>query len=86
MPTYDYVTKEGKGCPHCRKGFEEVQRMSEPALEKCPKCGGPVMRQIGACNVNLRPTEKAQMSSKNLKRLGFSKLVNEGNGKFRKTV
>ena len=84
MPTYDYIVKEGRGCAHCRKGFEEVQRLSDPPLAACPKCGAPVRRQITGCQVNTLPSDKAKMSDKNLKRLGFSKLVNEGGGKFRK--
>ncbi len=33
MPTYEY------GCPACGHQWEEVQRITEPASEKCPKCG-----------------------------------------------
>ena len=86
MPTYEYEVKEGKGCPQCRKGFDYVQRMSEPALEKCPQCGAAVVRRITACAVNTQMSEKAKMSSKNLKRLGFTKLVKEGQGRYRKTT
>jgi len=32
MPTYEY------GCPSCGHQWEEVQRITEPATEKCPKC------------------------------------------------
>jgi putative FmdB family regulatory protein len=32
MPTYEY------GCPACGHQWEEVQRITEPATEKCPKC------------------------------------------------
>ncbi len=86
MPTYDYALAEGKGCPECRRGFEHVQRMSEPPLQTCPKCGSRVIRQIAGCMVNTQPSDKAKFSSKNLKRLGFSKLVKEGDGKYRKTI
>jgi putative FmdB family regulatory protein len=40
MPTYGYL------CPVCGP-FEAFQGMKEPALEKCPKCGGPAKRGIG---------------------------------------
>ncbi len=33
MPTYEYA------CRSCGHRFEEIQRISEPALEDCPKCG-----------------------------------------------
>lgn len=33
MPTYEYA------CKSCGHRFEEIQRISEPALDTCPKCG-----------------------------------------------
>ena len=33
MPTYEYV------CTDCANEWEEIQKISEPALEVCPKCG-----------------------------------------------
>ena len=39
MPIYDYR------CEKCGR-FEKMQKMSEAALEKCPRCGGPVKRLI----------------------------------------
>jgi putative FmdB family regulatory protein len=32
MPTYEY------GCPDCGHQWEEIQRITDPATEKCPKC------------------------------------------------
>jgi len=32
MPTYEYV------CTDCKNQWEEIQKISEPALEVCPKC------------------------------------------------
>jgi putative FmdB family regulatory protein len=32
MPTYEY------GCAACGNEWEEIQRISEPPLEVCPKC------------------------------------------------
>lgn len=40
MPTYEYL------CGKCGE-FEKEQRMSDPALSKCPHCGGKVTRQVG---------------------------------------
>jgi putative FmdB family regulatory protein len=41
MPTYEYV------CSNCGNEWEEVQRISEPPLESCPKCGkATAKRQI----------------------------------------
>ena len=44
MPKYDY---------HCERcgDFEVERRMSDPALEACPNCAGPVSR-VFSRNVN----------------------------------
>ena len=42
MPTYEYE------CQRCRKIVEKFQSMTEPAMKKCPSCGGLVKRLIGA--------------------------------------
>jgi putative FmdB family regulatory protein len=33
-------------CNHCDREFEETQKMSDPPIEKCEKCGGSVTRLI----------------------------------------
>ncbi len=40
MPTYEYE------CINCKYVFEYFQNISDPKLEKCPKCGGNVRRLI----------------------------------------
>ena len=40
MPTYEYK------CTKCGHLFEAFQKMSDPPVDKCPKCGGPVERII----------------------------------------
>ncbi|HHV43268.1 MAG TPA: zinc ribbon domain-containing protein [Firmicutes bacterium] len=45
MPTYEYK------CAKCGR-FEYEQRITEPALETCPTCGGKVSRLISR-NVNI---------------------------------
>jgi putative FmdB family regulatory protein len=83
MPTYDYRAQEPeKALACCADGFEWVQTMSEAPLDKCPECGGPVVKVIGAPGICMRTT-KAKLSDKNLKANGFKKLVKEGPGKYR---
>ena len=41
MPNYDYL------CTKCGHRFEVFQKMTDPKLTQCPKCGGPVERLIG---------------------------------------
>jgi len=49
MPTYEYV------CTNCRNEWEEVQRISEPPVQKCPKCKkNTASRQISAGNFILK--------------------------------
>lgn len=84
MPTYEYrPAKTGQGCDHCRNGFEVVQSMSADALTACPECGGPVQRVISLVAISTRQSTRSMLSDKNLKSKGFTKLVNEGGGKFR---
>jgi len=42
VPTYEYE------CKTSGRRFEKFQRMSEKPLKKCPECGGPARRLIGA--------------------------------------
>jgi putative FmdB family regulatory protein len=40
VPTYQYQ------CSECYGEFEEFQKMSDPPLDTCPKCGGRARRII----------------------------------------
>jgi len=40
MPTYDYF------CTDCKYEFEEFQKMSDEAIDTCPKCKGKTRRII----------------------------------------
>ena len=42
VPTYEYE------CPKCPRVFEVKQRISEPALTTCDRCGGPIHRLLAA--------------------------------------
>jgi putative FmdB family regulatory protein len=49
MPTYEYA------CSECDNHWEEVQRITEPALEVCPRCHKKsAHRQISAGNFILK--------------------------------
>ncbi len=87
MPTYIYqtVNKEG-GCSRCVEGFEIEQSIKEDALVTCPDCGKKIQRVITPCNFARTHSTAARLSDSNLKKHGFTKLVNEGNGKFRKVT
>lgn len=86
MPTYEYLTTDpDHACERCRAPFEVPQSMRAPALKKCPECGGPIERLISRCAINTRG-EKSMLSDKNLKAKGFTKLVKEDSGKYRKVT
>jgi len=74
MPIYEY---EHVGAP-CDLGtiFEQRQSMAEPALERCPKCGGPVAKRVSRININTPKTNSE------LKDLGFTKLVRRDDGVY----
>lgn len=40
MPTYEYE------CDACGHEFERLQRMTDPAVRKCPKCGKLKVRRL----------------------------------------
>jgi putative FmdB family regulatory protein len=49
MPTYEYI------CSSCSNAWEEIQKISEPALEVCPKCNQhTAKRQISGGNFILK--------------------------------
>jgi hypothetical protein len=84
VPTYVYQAK-AKGCSLCAQGFEYKQSIKDDPLESCPECGVTVGRIICAPFVQTGPTDKSVLSDSNLQKHGFQKLINEGDGKFRKS-
>ncbi|MBP9838602.1 MAG: zinc ribbon domain-containing protein [Proteobacteria bacterium] len=49
MPTYEYF------CPDCQTHFEEIQKITEPAITTCPKCSKEhVQRLISASAFHLK--------------------------------
>lgn len=87
MPNYVYKKKDpqASGCDACSEGFMFMQRLSDDPLERCPECETAIRRAIGRsqCMTNRRWNTKKMLSDGNLKRLGFKKMVKEGDGKYR---
>ena len=50
MALYEYA------CESCGHRFEIIQKMSDPPLEKCPKCGSPVRKLQSAPAFHLKGT------------------------------
>ncbi len=87
MPTYEYQASDPQqACEHCREPFEVRQSMRDEPLATCPHCDRPITRLISRCGISTQQSERSMLSDKNLKQKGFTKLVNEGGGKFRKVT
>lgn len=87
MPTYEYEAIDPEaGCEVCFRPFEVRQSMHDEPLTTCWECGQPIRRIISRCGISTQMSEKSMLSDKNLKQKGFTKLVNEGGGKFRKVT
>ncbi len=85
MARYDYQAVDAAhACALCRDGFEWQQPMAEAPLAKCPQCGAPVRQVIHAPAILKHGAGRNVLSDSNVKKHGFTKLVNEGGGKFRK--
>jgi putative FmdB family regulatory protein len=46
MPTYEY------GCEACGNQWEQVQRITEPPVEVCPKCGKTAAHRLISAGTN----------------------------------
>ncbi len=83
MPIYEYILApkgKNKGCDKCRSGFEVLQKISDPNLEKCPDCGSDVVRQISAPSLGHSQSSLDDRA----KAAGFTKLKKLGKGEYEK--
>ncbi len=48
MPIYEYQ------CQKCAHQFEEIQKVNDPHVAACPKCGGAVDRLISQTSFSLK--------------------------------
>lgn len=81
MPIYEYeVKKQNKSCKYCQNGFDQIQKISDPSLEKCPECGAPIYRIISVPSLG---SSKSGFDDR-AKSAGFSKLKRLGKGEYEK--
>src|SRR5262245_36213104 len=50
MPLYEYE------CDACGHRFEQIQKFSDPPVEKCPKCGSPVHKLLSSPAIQFKGT------------------------------
>lgn len=87
MPTYVYETilPDGSG----GERFERIEPMAAAPLERHPDTGAPVRRVITGFAIGGKHSGTAgaaALSDRNLDRLGFTKYVKSGDGRYEKTV
>ncbi len=85
MPTYVYQAREpALSCEQCANGFEKVERISAEPLTFCPACGEPIHRVIQPSFFNKSGSSDRAPSDKKLENLGFTKIVKDDDGKYKK--
>lgn len=87
MPTYVYgppPQSPARDCPQCAERFELIQRMSEPALTACPRCGEAVIRI--PVPFGLGHSVKDMLSPSNIAAKGFTQYRRNDDGTYRKTA
>jgi putative FmdB family regulatory protein len=50
MPIYEYK------CLKCSNAFEAMQKFSDAPLVTCPKCEGPIKKQVSTTSFHLKGT------------------------------
>ncbi len=88
MPTYVYevIEKDGSG----GEKFELVQPMSEDPIKVHPESAQPVRRVIQPFQISgassLMKADRALADDSKLEKLGFTKYVKSGDGKYDRVV
>jgi putative FmdB family regulatory protein len=81
MPIYEYQASDAsKSCDYCRNCFDQLQKISDPVLTQCPRCGAPVAKLISAPSVGSSKSGLDQRA----KSAGFTKLQRLGKGEYEK--
>ena len=50
MPLYEYQ------CESCQTRFERIQKFSDPPIDVCPSCGGPVKKLLSSPAIQFKGT------------------------------
>ncbi|HRQ65396.1 MAG TPA: zinc ribbon domain-containing protein [Xanthomonadaceae bacterium] len=82
MPIYEYQG-EG-GCAKCSGRFELIGRVSDPDLDACPACGGPIRRIISPPNVV--GGDAHRLGEDHVGKHGFTQYRKIGKGVYEKTA
>ncbi len=81
MPVYVYRSSRRKcDCDCCKDGVEVQQRLNEPPLTSCPKCGRPVKKAVSTFHLGRSETSLDDRA----KAKGMHKLKRLGEGEYEK--
>jgi putative FmdB family regulatory protein len=81
MPIYEYKLK-GAPCTECGTRFTDLQKMSEPAHQTCPRCQAPCERVFSTFSIGIA----AVLSNDRIQKLGFTKYERREKGVFERTA
>lgn len=81
MPLYQYEPFKTP-CKLCGKGFELTQKISDPELSECPKCGQAIHRSSPS-TINT-PHYSKPLSISDAKASGFTVLKKTSKGEYEK--
>ncbi len=84
MPIYEYEPDGESVCEFCARGFEIIQKISDPPVTQCPECREPCKRMFSAFAVN--ESERSLLSNKNVEAQGFTKYEKKGDGFYERTA
>jgi len=81
MPVYVYKSNSKKcDCDCCKEGVEALQKLNEPPLESCPKCGRRVEKSVSTFHLGISETSLDDRA----KAKGMHKLKRLGEGEYEK--
>jgi putative FmdB family regulatory protein len=83
MPINVFKASGEQSCPHCRNGFERLQKLDAAPLTRCPECAAPVRKQISAPNI---ASSGPSLREDNLERHGFTRYRKLDKGVYEKTA
>lgn len=83
MPIYEYRA-DGDSCAFCAKGFDRLEKLSDPPLSACPECGRPCHRVISASTVVMGGGHHLRES--HFSERGFTQYKRVEKGKYEKTA
>ena len=81
MPIYEYAPTSGH-CDKCNGLFEVMQRIADPKLTACPRCGQPCERRISRVALG----GNWSLSESKIKNSGLTQYKKAGNGVYERTA